>query len=119
MAMAGIMGDAFQFARLPIPIPMAVVFVLAPMGLHSAQAGCWSVLKSPKWSEVQASLDKAKLCEVIPAGPNRTDRISITRFDICDAPGGFRLEASARSSASRAQQPFSNPLPLGQPRHRQ
>ena len=92
MAIARSIGDACRPARLPISL--AAAFAFAPIGTHPAQAGCWSVLKSPKWVEVQASLDKAKLCEVIPAGPNRTDRISITRFDICDAPGGFKLDAS-------------------------
>lgn len=92
MAIACFMADACRPVRLPISL--AAAFVLAPMWMHPAQAGCWSVLKSPKWEEVQASLDKEKLCEVIPAGPNRTDRISITRFDICDAPGGFKLAAS-------------------------
>jgi hypothetical protein len=60
-----------------------------------AYAGCWSVLKSPKWTEVQASLAKVKLCEALPAGPNHTDKLSISDFDVCDAPGGVRFHAEA------------------------
>jgi hypothetical protein len=70
---------------------MLVVALACP----PASAGCWSILKSPKWDDVRQSLDKAKLCEVLPVGPNRTSKFSISQFDVCDAPGGLRLHVEA------------------------
>lgn len=67
-----------------------VLFVALP-----AHAGCWSMLKSPKWAEVQTSLGEAKLCEVLPAGPNRTESVTVDKMEVCDSPGGVRFEAAA------------------------
>lgn len=80
---------------------MASALVLMAAGVlfgSPASAGCWSILKSPKWTEVQTSLHKVKLCEALPAGPNRTDKLSISDFDVCDAPGGLRFHVEAALS---------------------
>jgi hypothetical protein len=88
-----------MFGSLPITrrrlATAAGVFVLGSMLATTADAGCWSILKSPKWADVQASLGTSRLCEVLPAGPNHTDKLSISVFDVCDAPGGIRLHAEA------------------------
>jgi hypothetical protein len=60
-----------------------------------ASAGCWSLLKSPKWAEAERFIGKVKLCEVLPIGPNKTAKLSISQFDVCDAPGGIRFHAEA------------------------
>lgn len=93
----GMSERVLKVSRRPRLIASAVILMLAGVLFGSpASAGCWSVLKSPKWTDVQASLAKAKLCEALPAGPNRTDKLSISDFDVCDAPGGvrFHIEAS-------------------------
>jgi hypothetical protein len=72
---------------------MAVLFV-AVFATY-AQAGCWLLMKSPQWAGVQAAVGSAKVCEVMPGGPDRTDSVTISRFDVCDAPGGVSLEAEA------------------------
>ena len=88
-----------EISRQPKRMVSALVLISAVVLLGSpASAGCWSVLKSPKWADVQASLAKAKLCEALPAGPNRTDKLSISDFDVCDAPGGVRFHVEASLS---------------------
>lgn len=85
----------------PPRVITAILFVSSSTFAGPADARCWSIHKSPNWAEVQAPLGKAKLREILPEGPNRTDKLSISVFDICDAPGGIRLhvEASLKCSA--------------------
>jgi len=81
--------------RSPIMLAAALAALAGLLAGSPASAGCWSILKSPKWAEVQQSLDKTKLCEVLPAGPNRTAKFSVSQFDVCDAPGGLRFHVEA------------------------
>ncbi len=58
-------------------------------------ANCWSLLASPNWPGIKQSIDTLKLCEQLPAGPNRTDHLNVTRFDICSDAAGVTINTEA------------------------
>lgn len=70
---------------------------IAVLMVSSATAGaedCWSLLKTPDWPKISASLQEVKLCEKLPGGPDRTRRFEATRIDLCSAPQGVTVRAT-------------------------
>jgi hypothetical protein len=77
-----------------------------------ASAGCWSALKSPEWRQITSIISTAKLCEQMPAGPNRTRRLEVTAVDFCTAPNGVSVTANVSVTCGSSTESFLQLSPL-------
>ena len=78
----------------------------------SASAGCWTALKSPEWRQITSIISTAKLCEQLPAGPNRTRRLEVTAVDFCTAPNGVSITANVSLTCGSSSESFLQLSPL-------
>ncbi|MBB5577193.1 hypothetical protein GGD50_005844 [Rhizobium paranaense] len=77
-----------------------------------ASAGCWSALKSPEWQQISSIIATAKLCEQMPAGPNRTRRLEVTGVDFCTAPSGVSVTANVSLTCGSSTESFLQLSPM-------
>lgn len=76
------------------------MLILAVSGTTAQAETCWSLMDTPDWPNIRASMEQIQICEVLPGGPDRTRRFEPSQIDICSASEGLRVKSRVETTCA-------------------